>query len=120
MKTPTLLLPFLVAALSLAPSVQAHGLVHTFSVDGTEYQGNLPEGNYAPSPIRLVTTQDPIYGASNLNINCGTGSNNADLVVDAMPGSKLSWNWKSESLSNWPHDTGAFSHLMLLHVFNRF
>jgi hypothetical protein len=107
MKTPTLLLPFLVAALSLAPSVQAHGLVYIFGVDGTDYKGNLPNGGTdTPSPIRQVTSQDPIYGASSLTLNCGTGSTNADLVVDAMPGSKLSWLWKSASLGNWPHDTG--------------
>ncbi|KAF9651788.1 glycoside hydrolase family 61 protein [Thelephora ganbajun] len=106
MKTFTLFLPFLTAALSLVPSVHAHGFVSSFDIDGTGYKGNIPSGRSDPSPIRQVTQQDPIYGATNPTINCGTGAPNAALVVDAMPGSKLTWDWRTASLDHWPHNTG--------------
>lgn len=109
MKTTTLFLPFLTAILPFLPSANAHGFVHVFGVDGNDNQGNVPEGNDAPSPIRQVSSQDPLYGATNPSINCGAGAPNAALAVDAMPGSKLSWDWRTQSLSFWPHDTGVFS-----------
>jgi hypothetical protein len=119
MKAHTLLVPFLAAALSLVPSAHAHGFVHTFSVDGQQYQGNTPNGRTDPSPIRQVSDQSPIYGATSSTVNCGTGAPNAALVVDAMPGSKLTWDWRTASLGNWPHNIGAFSisSTSLLHVF---
>jgi len=106
MKTSTLFLPFLAAALSLVPSAHGHGLVYHFGVDGKMYTGDTPGGKSDPSPIRQVSSQDPIYGATSPSVNCGTGAPNAALVVDAMPGSNLTWDWKTASLSNWPHNTG--------------
>lgn len=84
----------------------AHGVVTNFAIDGTNYKGNVPNGKADPSPIRQVTEQDPIYGATNPNVNCGTGAPNAALVVDAMPGSKVTWDWRTASLGKWPHNTG--------------
>lgn len=108
MKISTPFLPFLAASLFLLPSVHAHGMVTQFGVDGQDYPGNVPSGKTVPSPIRAVTSQDPIYGATSPTVNCGTGAPNAALVVDAMPGSKLTWSWKTEALTPWPHDTGTF------------
>jgi hypothetical protein len=120
MKTSTLFLSLLTAALSLIPSAHGHGFVSTLTVDGTEYKGNIPGGQSDPSPIRQVSEQDPIYGATSPTVNCGTGAPNAALVVDAMPGSKLSWDWRTASLSKWPHNTGAFSisSIKSVHVFS--
>lgn len=106
MKTSTLLLPLLTATLSLIPFARAHGFVYIFNVDGTDYKGDIPGGNNDPSPIRQVTSQDPIHGATNPSVNCGTGAPNAAVVVDAMPGSKLSWDWREADLNKWPHDIG--------------
>jgi hypothetical protein len=106
MKTSALLLPFLAAALSLVPSAHAHGFVANFGVDGKVYKGNIPSGRTDPSPIRQITDQSPIYGATSPTVNCGTGAPNAALVVDAMPGSNLTWDWRTASLGNWPHNTG--------------
>ena len=120
MKTSTLLLPFLTAVLSLVPSAHAHGFVASLGVDGKEYKGNVPGGTADRSAIRQVSEQDPIHGATNPTVNCGTGAPNADLVADAMPGSKLTFDWRTASLGAWPHDTGTFSisSTILLHVFN--
>lgn len=121
MKNSAPFLPLLAAALSLVQSTHAHGFVSNFAIDGTGYQGNVPNGKTDPSPIRQVTDQSPIYGATSPTVNCGWGAPNAALVVDAMPGSKLAWDWKTASLGNWPHNTGAFSisHTSPLRVFNR-
>lgn len=112
MKASTLLLPFLTAALSLVPSAHGHGFVDSFGIDGTDYKGNIPSGQTDPSSIRQVTAQDPIYGATSPSVNCGNGAQNAALVVNAMPGSNISWDWKTASLGNWPHNTGAFQYLL--------
>jgi hypothetical protein len=106
MKASTLFFPFLAAALSLIPSAHAHGFVFTFGVDGKEYKGNIPNGRTDPSPIRQVSDQSPIHGATNPTVNCGMGAPNAALVVDAMPGSEVSWDWRTASLGKWPHNTG--------------
>jgi hypothetical protein len=121
MKTSALLLPFLAAALSLVPSAHAHGFVANFGVDGKVYKGNIPSGRTDPSPIRQITDQSPIYGATSPTVNCGTGAPNAALVVDAMPGSNLTWDWRTASLGNWPHNTGTFSISAPcpVHVFDR-
>ena len=120
MRTSTLFFPFLTAVLSLVPSARAHGFVYIFGVDGKEYKGNIPNGRSDPSPIRQVSDQSPIYGATTPTVNCGTGAPNAALVVDAMPGSNLTWDWRTASLDHWPHNTGAFSisFTRLLRVFN--
>lgn len=120
MKSSTIFLPFLAAALSLSPSVHAHGFVHVFGVDGKDYTGNIPNGKSDPSPIRQISDQSPIYGAMSPTVNCGTGAPNAALVVDAMPGSTVSWDWRTASLGNWPHNTGAFSisFATLFRIFN--
>lgn len=109
MKASTLLLLFLTATLSLIPSTHAHGFVYILDIDGTNYTGNLPGGSSNPSPIRQVSSQDPIYGATSPSVNCGTGAPNAALVVDAMPGSSLSWDWREADLASWPHNIGASS-----------
>ena len=120
MKTSTLFLSFLTAALSLVPSTHAHGFVYHFGVDGTDYVGNIPTKSPNPSPIRQVSAQDPIYGATNPSVNCGNNATLASTVVNAMPGSNLTWGWNTQSLTNWPHNTGALSisSANLLHVFN--
>jgi len=93
------------AILFLAPYVDAHGYLTSFSVDGTSYAGNVPGASTNPSPIRQISTIDPVKGASNTNLMCGQNAQNAAMVVDANPGSTISFQWGDVD-TNWPHNTG--------------
>ena len=107
MKSTTFFISLLPAlsALFLAPSVDAHGYVSFFAVDGTAYAGNVPGGTANPSPIRQISTTSPVKGANNTNMMCGQDAQSAALVVGAMPGSKITFQW-TDSGGNWPHNTG--------------
>ncbi|KAG0694491.1 glycoside hydrolase family 61 protein [Suillus ampliporus] len=85
------------------------------TIDGTVYKGNnLNVGTPAPSIIRLVSTNSPVKGATNPDINCGSDAQLASLVGNANPGSQLQilWVGGTDGSSNWPHNTGPLMHYM--------
>ncbi|KAI0808042.1 glycosyl hydrolase family 61-domain-containing protein [Fomes fomentarius] len=89
----------------VVPHVTAHGFVSKVVIDGKEYKGNQPSGNNAAlidSPIRQISSFDPIYGADSRDLNCGRNAKKAALVVNADPGSQVSFFW----VASWPHNTG--------------
>jgi hypothetical protein len=90
-------LPHLILALapvlSLLPSVAAHGYVTQVTIDGTSYSGNVPNAQPSDSPIRQISTIDPVKGANNTNLNCGQNAQLASMVVSANPGSVMDFYW---------------------------
>ena len=81
-------------ALAIPTLVSAHGFLQQVTIDGTVYKGNdLNVGTPAPSIIRLVSTNSPVMGATNSNINCGQDAQLASLVGNANPGSQLQILW---------------------------
>lgn len=98
----------LFSLLALLPSMVAgHGFVQDITLDGKFFKGNPVGGPpTGPSAIRQVNSQNPIKGAMNRNVNCGNGATPASLVLDANPGSKLTFNWRAADGSKWPHNTG--------------
>jgi len=103
MKTTSTLLFTLAAAM---PFAAAHGILQDMTIDGKFIKGNGAGGPTVPSGIRQVNSQDPIKGANNRDTNCGTGAQPGALVLDAMPGSKLTFNWRTASGTPWPHNIG--------------
>lgn len=100
---------FLLLPLALASYVSAHGFVHQFSVNGQTFTGARPSNQRSnqKSVIRQVTKQDPIYGATNPDVNCGNGGGFvASDVAKVNPGDVLKFDWRAADLSRWPHDTG--------------
>ncbi|KAL5508486.1 hypothetical protein ACEPAH_6105 [Sanghuangporus vaninii] len=87
--------------LSTLPFAAAHGYVHAISIDGQRYEGNAPNSNKVESPIRTISTINPVKGADNKAINCGPSAEPAAVVADASPGSTLEFDW-----GDWPHNTG--------------
>ena len=95
--------------LTLLPSAVAHGFLSGVTIDGTAYQGNVPnnfKGEFlwsgashqlkisaAPSPIRLIDDISPVKGANNTNLSCGQNAALAQVVADAKPGSVVSFSW---------------------------
>lgn len=79
------------------------------TINGQNYPGNGLSGNGGTtidSIIRQVSAQDPVKGASNTALSCGTGSQPATLIATANPGDTLGFNWKGAGGGNWPHNTG--------------
>jgi len=103
MKTASTLVFTLAAAL---PFAAAHGLLQDMTIDGMFIKGNGVGGPTNPSAIRHVFSQDPIKGAGNRDINCGAGAQPAALTVDVQPGSEMTFNWRTASGGNWPHNVG--------------
>ncbi|PPQ90713.1 hypothetical protein CVT25_005021 [Psilocybe cyanescens] len=89
-----------------AAYVSAHGFLNQITINGKAFTGNVPSGKTNPSVIRQITTQDPIKGATNVAVTCGTGSTAGSLIADANPGDKVSFDWRTASLGTWPHNTG--------------
>lgn len=84
--------------LALLPSVSAHGYVTKVVIDGTTYNGNIPQddsGGSTPSasPIRQIYDIGPVKGADNPDVNCGQSAQLASMVVPANPGSSMEFYW---------------------------
>jgi len=97
---------FLFTVATVFPFVAAHGFVQDMTIDGKFIKGNGVGGPSNPSAIRQVFSQDPIKGADNRAINCGSGARPAALTVDTNPGSEMTFNWRTASGGKWPHNIG--------------
>jgi len=90
--TPRILQVF--HALIIPTLVSAHGFVQQVTIDGTVYEGNnLNVVTPAPSIIRLVNSNAPVKGATNVDINCGPSAQLASQVGNANPGSQVQILW---------------------------
>ncbi|KAI0757721.1 glycosyl hydrolase family 61-domain-containing protein [Daedaleopsis nitida] len=94
------------AALAALPLVAAHGFVSQVVIDGKAYAGNPPGENKGASPIRIISDNGPVKGASNQDLFCGLKAQPAEMVVPANSGSKVSFQWMAGGGQNWPHNTG--------------
>ncbi|KIJ33027.1 lytic polysaccharide monooxygenase, partial [Sphaerobolus stellatus SS14] len=102
---------FVALAVALFPSVLGHGFLASVEIDGKVYQGNNPDFVQSPSqqidsPIRLVDMINPVKGATNPAVNCGSNAAKAKLVAEANPGSNIAFNWSGGSSQHWPHRVG--------------
>ena len=98
MKKTGTFLPLLFAA-----STYAHGILHSMTINGQPYMGNGLSGNGGTtidSIIRQVSAQDPVKGASNTALSCGTNSQPATLIASVNPGDQLGFNWKGAGGGN--------------------
>ncbi|KAH9931329.1 glycosyl hydrolase family 61-domain-containing protein [Fomitopsis serialis] len=99
----TFVLPLLAAL-----RVSAHGYVSRVVIDGVVYAGNEPNDNTGSSPIRMISTIDPVKGANNLYLNCGQEAQAAAITAPAKPGSSVTFQWSGApgGGDNWPHNVG--------------
>ncbi|KAI5118811.1 hypothetical protein M0805_005153 [Coniferiporia weirii] len=94
------------AALVLALRVSAHGYPASVLIDGMLYDGANGPDVSANSPIRKVSSGDPVTDVTSNNIICGQSAQVASGVATAKPGSLLQFNWVNEGNGNWVHNTG--------------
>jgi len=85
-----------------ATYVSAHGLVTRVQVNG----GQMINVNDASSSIRKVSSQDPIKGAMNPAVNCGTNAQPASSNLQVQPGDTIGFDWREANDGLWPHNTG--------------
>jgi hypothetical protein len=96
MRLTTLVVPILTAAYA-----SAHGYVSQLSIGSTVYQGDKTGQPTDNSVIRDVSSQDPVKGANNPDLNCGNGSPKpAALDANANPGDTMSFLWTSADGGN--------------------
>lgn len=101
------------AILAFIPYVSAHGFVSKVLIDGKEYDGNTPQSSAISSPIRMISTIDPVKGADNPSITCGQDAQAAKLTVPANSGSNLQITWESGSGDvDWDHNVGPIMNYM--------
>jgi hypothetical protein len=104
------MLPLFICALSpLLPSVAAHGYVSKVVIDGTTYNGNVPNAKASDSPIRQISDIGPVKGSNNPSLNCGLNAQLATMVVPANPGSVMEFYWGNPGGQNVCFFCFAFS-----------
>ncbi|KAI0727053.1 glycosyl hydrolase family 61-domain-containing protein [Fomitopsis betulina] len=101
--TATFLVPLLIAL-----RASAHGYVSKMIIDNVVYAGNEPNDDTGSSPIRMISTIDPVKGASNSNLFCGQSAQVAAYTAPAKSGSNVTVQWSGApgGGSNWPHNVG--------------
>ncbi|KAH8114433.1 glycosyl hydrolase family 61-domain-containing protein [Phellopilus nigrolimitatus] len=92
--------------LHLALRVSAHGFPTSVTIDGKQYNGANGADASSDSPMRKVSTGDPVTDVTSNNIICGQNAATASTDATAKPGSKLQFYWKGEAGTNWFHTTG--------------
>ncbi|KAF9813963.1 hypothetical protein IEO21_05399 [Rhodonia placenta] len=99
---------FILFPLLAVERVLAHGFLSQVVIDGTRYSGNIPGKYEGASPIRMISTIDPVLGLTNSNLNCGQDAQLADIVASASPGSNVTFQWTggADGGEHWPHETG--------------
>ncbi|KAF9232369.1 glycosyl hydrolase family 61-domain-containing protein [Melanogaster broomeanus] len=109
------MIAFTLFSLILPALVSAHGYVAQVTIDGTVYKGNsVGTTSTIDSVIRQINSNSPVKGASNPDLNCGTGAQLAKDVASANPGSTVEvlWSGGTSGISTWPHNTGPIMHYM--------
>ncbi|KAF8326887.1 glycosyl hydrolase family 61-domain-containing protein [Cantharellus anzutake] len=93
---------------SLFSSALGHGYVESITVGGKTYPGNRPYGKGTTNtPIRQITTVNPITDVASPSMTCGIGAkiNTAFLTVHVTAGSDITFHWVSGQ-GKWGHKTG--------------
>jgi len=104
MYSATTLIALLLAGSGL---VSGHGIISKVQVGGKSYPGSLGPGSDASkSPVRKVSSGDPIDDVTLPSMACGTDSKAAPLSVAAKAGDKVDVFWMAETGINWFHLVG--------------
>jgi len=83
-------LPIILSFVSL---VAAHGFINEVVINGKTVAGNPIAKTGGNTPIRSVSTQDPMKGADNKDLSCGPGSQPAQSMASINPGDDIEFSW---------------------------
>ncbi|KAG9029192.1 hypothetical protein FS837_003607 [Tulasnella sp. UAMH 9824] len=108
MKSFSTLAAFSISALSVIPSVLAHGRLKSVTIDGKTFEGpQINNSGSLDSVIRTITDVSPVLDINSDNMSCGQGAAKvtAPLSATAKPGSQIDFDWASgEPSVPWPHN----------------
>lgn len=92
----------------LAPAVLGHGYVEEMVIGGKTYKGPSPYSSAKVfSPIRKVSSTNPLTDVSSSDMTCGIrAATTAAVVAPATAGSKLTYTWRQGSGAHWGHSIG--------------
>jgi len=90
---------FVALAATIVPVVHGHGWIQSIVVDGKTYLGKTPfqleQSGVTSSPIRQIESNGPVTDMSSSDLTCGIKAKIAEEVIDAKPGSVMSFLWKN-------------------------
>jgi Auxiliary Activity family 9 (formerly GH61) len=87
--------------------VSGHGIIKNVMINGKTYPGALgPGSDPANSPVRAVSSGDPIFDVNSPDMSCGTASQFAPISAIAVPGDVVSINWQAQTGIDWFHNVG--------------
>jgi hypothetical protein len=87
--------------------VSGHGIIKNVKINGKTYPGALgPGSDAANSPVRPVSSGDPIDDVNSSSMTCGTASKKAPISANVKVGDKVEITWQAETGINWFHNVG--------------
>jgi len=104
MYSATTLIALLLAGSGL---VSGHGIISKVETGGKSYPGSLGPGSDASkSPVRKVSSGDPIDDVTLPSMACGTDAKVAPVSVTAKAGDNVDVFWMAETGIDWFHLVG--------------
>lgn len=101
------------ALAAFVPYVSAHGFVSKVVIDGKEFDGPVPGDASMSSAVRMISSNGPVKGADNPDMNCGLDAQLAKVNAPANPGSQLQISWSSGTGgTTWVHNVGPIMNYM--------
>lgn len=98
-----------IIAIILATSglVSGHGIIQNVQVNGKTYPGATgPGSDPSNSPVRAVSSGDPIDDVTSPMMLCGRDSKQAPMSITVAPGDKVEVAWQAETGIKWFHNVG--------------
>lgn len=90
-----------------ASLVNAHGYIQTVKINGKSYPGaSGPGSKPSQSPVRAVSTSDPVTDVTSSSIACGLDAKKAPVSAQVKPGDKVEVTWQGGTGIPWFHDVG--------------
>jgi len=98
-----------IIAVLLAASglVSGHGQIKSITINGKTYPGATgPGSDPSKSPVRAISSGDPIDDVTSPMMLCGRDSKQAPLSATVSPGDKVEVAWQAETGIAWFHNVG--------------
>jgi len=98
---------FIAILLAGSGLVSGHGIIKTVKINGKTYPGATgPGADASNSPVRAVSSGDPIDDVTSPMMLCGRDSKSAPISASVKPGDNVEIAWQAETGINWFHNVG--------------
>lgn len=97
-------------ALLGAAAVSAHGVMSTFIANGKSFGGPNAGASDGSSPIRPISSVEPVMDVNSDAYGCGPGSQPAGTTAEAAAGSEIEFQMRNGDGGPWVHVMGPTFH----------